>query len=190
MLHGPEADRRLASLLDEFAARARPIRIVSKRDAPLQRTIDRVLRVITFGGQSTYLTDYVTTLGHTIYVPESWPRWAPGRRWEVLRHEAVHVAQFERLGWVLMTLVYLFLPFPVVFAYGRAPLEWEASAETNPCTVDLEGLEAAKNAAFHEEIVRRFTGPDYAWMWPFERQVRRWIDEEISAIESGAGRRG
>jgi hypothetical protein len=45
-------------------------------------------------------------------------------------------------------------------------------------------LEAARDAGLHDEIVRRFTGPDYAWMWPFEGQVRRWIADEISAIES------
>jgi hypothetical protein len=184
MLHGSEAERRLAALLVEFEQRARPIRIVPKRDAKLQRVIDTTLRVLTFGGQSTYLTHYVTTLGHTIYVPATWPDWPAGRRWEVLRHEAVHVAQFERLGWFVMTLVYVFLPFPVVLAYGRARLEWEAYRETLRCTADLEGLDAARDAGLHDEIVRRFTGPDYAWMWPFEDQVRRWIADEISAIES------
>jgi hypothetical protein len=190
MLHGPEAARRLELLLADFAHRARPIRIVPKRDARMQRVIDAALRVLTFGGQSTYLTHYVTTLGHTIYVPTSWPEWPAGRRWEVLRHEAVHVAQFERLGWFLMTLVYGFLPFPVIFAYGRARLEWEAYRETLRCTAELEGIDAARDPGLHDEIVRRFTGPDYAWMWPFAGQVRRWIAEEISAIERTARRSG
>ena len=145
MLHGPAAERRLDALLEDFSQRARPIRIVPKRDAPLQRAIDRFLRVLTFGGQSTYLTQYVTTLGHTIFVPESWPQWPPGRRWEVLRHEAVHVAQFERFGWIGMTLLYVFLPLPMVLAYGRARLEWEAYRETLRCTVELEGIDAARS---------------------------------------------
>ena len=33
------------------------------------------------------------------------------------------------------------------------------------------------------QIVRRFTGPDYGWMWPFPRAVGRWIDDALRAIE-------
>lgn len=179
-----DAEERLASLLADFAARKRPIRIVSKRDAPLQRWIDRALRALTFGGQSTYLSHYVTTLGHTIYVPATWPARTAAQRWEVLRHEAVHVAQFERLTWLGMTVVYLFLPLPMILAYGRARLEWEAYRETLRCIAELEGIDAARSPALHADIVRRFTGPDYAWMWPFPRMVQRWIDEALSSIDS------
>ncbi len=186
-----DAESRLAALLAAFAQHTpHAIVIVPKRDVWHQRAIDRALRVLTLGGQSTYLTRYVTTLGHTIYVPETWPDWPATQRWEVLRHEAVHVAQFERLGWVLMTLVYVFLPLPVGLAYGRARLEWEAYRETLRCTADLEGLAAARDPARCDEIVRRFTGPDYAWMWPFPSVVRRWVADELSRIESEPQGRG
>ncbi|MEI8256317.1 MAG: hypothetical protein WCJ30_11655 [Deltaproteobacteria bacterium] len=180
-----DAGTLLATLLGEFAAHApRAIEIVPKGHIWHQRVIDRVLRALTLGGQSTYLTQYVTTLGHTIYVPETWPDWPAARRWVVLRHEAVHVAQFERLGWLLMTLVYVFLPLPAFLAYGRARLEWEAYRETLRCTAELEGLAAASDPALREHIVRRFTGPDYGWMWPFPSVVRRWVGDELSRIES------
>jgi hypothetical protein len=95
----------------------------------------------------------------------------------------VHVRQFERWGWLVMILVYGVLPLPLGLAYGRARLEWEAYAETLRAVAELEGLGAAKSPALHDEIVRRFTGPDYGWMWPFAGAVRRWIAEEVARIE-------
>jgi hypothetical protein len=179
-----EARRRLEALLEEFAERRPPVRIVRKRACWHQRLADRALRLLTFGRMRTYLSHYVTTLGHTIYVPDDFPHWPAGQRWEVLRHEAVHVAQFERFGWLGMVLLYGLFPLPFGLAYGRARLEWEAYAETLRAVASLEGLEAARSPRLHAEIVRRFTGPDYGWMWPFPRTVQRWIDETLESLES------
>lgn len=174
----------LEALLDDFARRQRPVRIVRKRDYWHQRFLDVFLRVITLGGQREYLTRYVTTLGHTIYVPDDFDQWEPGRAWQVLRHEAVHVAQFERFGWVGMVLLYVLFPLPLGLAYGRARLEWEAYTETLRAVAQLDGMAAAQDPSLHEEIIRRFTGPDYGWMWPFPRAIRGWIAEALAMIES------
>jgi hypothetical protein len=147
-----------------------------------QRAAAAVLRAITFGGQRTYLTHYVTTLGHTIYVPEDWDAWRPADAYRTLRHELVHVRQFERYGWAGMVLLYGLLPLPVGLAYGRARLEWEAYAETLRVTAEVDGPEAARDSALHDMIVRRFTGPDYAWMWPFPGVVQGWIDAEVALL--------
>jgi hypothetical protein len=178
--------QRLDALLADFAGRPRPVRVVNKRDYWHQRAADVALRVVTLGGQRTYLSQYVTTLGHTIYVPDDFDRWEPGHAWEVLRHEAVHVAQFERYGWVGMVVLYGLLPLPLGLAYGRARLEWEAYAETLRAVAELHGLPAAKSPRLHADIVRRFTGPDYGWMWPFPRTVRRWIAGTIAELERAA----
>lgn len=187
-LRPPRAERArelLASLLADFAARKRPVRVVKKSDHWHQRAADIALRAVTLGGMRTYLTHYVTTLGHTIYVPDDFDAWQPQRAWEILRHEAVHVRQFERYGWIGMIILYGLLPLPMGLAYGRARLEWEAYTETLRAVAEIEGLAAAKSPALHAEIVRRFTGPDYGWMWPFERAVRGWINAAIAAIERG-----
>ena len=147
---------------------------------------------LTCGGQNSYMTQYVTTLGHTIYVPDDFEDWHPNAAYEVLRHELVHVAQFERWGMFGMVLFYGFLPLPAGLSYGRARLEWEAYRETLRVTAEIEGIEAARDKALHDQIVRRFTGPDYGWMWPFPRMVRRWIAEALVEIErelEGAGPR-
>jgi hypothetical protein len=178
------SQERLAALLASMSARDRPVRVVAKRDHWHQRAAAKALRLLTFGGQRTYLTSYVTTLGHTIYVPDDFDAWHPDQAWQVLRHELVHVQQFERLGWLGMVVVYGFLPLPAGLAWGRARLEWEGYRETLRAVAESEGLAAARDPALHRHIVARFTGPDYGWMWPFPRQVQRWIDLALRELET------
>jgi hypothetical protein len=180
--HG-SARRRLDALIEEIGQRRRPVRIVKKRAFWHQRAAGRALWLLTFGGQKTYLSHYVTTLGHTIYVPDDFDRWDASKAWEVLRHELVHVAQFERWGILGMVLIYGFFPLPAGLAWGRARLEWEAYRETLRAVAEVQGLAAAYDPAFHEQIVRRFTGPDYGWMWPFPATIRRWIRAALDEIE-------
>lgn len=181
------ADRRaraeLARLMERFARRPRPIHVVKKSAYWHQRAAGAALFAVTFGGQDKYLSHYVTTLGHTIYVPDDFYDWAPTRALEILRHEAVHVAQFERYGFLVMVLFYGILPLPMGLAWFRARLEWEAYEETLRAVAEVEGLAAARDPALREEIVRRFTGPDYGWMWPFPRTIERWIDAALVKIE-------
>lgn len=160
------------------------MRVVRKRAFFHQRLADLALRLVTLNGQRSYLTSYVTTLGHTIYVPDGFDRWPAAHRYEILRHELVHVRQFERFGWIGMILIYGVLPLPMGLSYGRARLEWEAYAETLRAVAETEGMRAARSPELRDMIVRRFTGPDYGWMWPFPRAVRRWIAEELDRIEA------
>lgn len=176
------AEALINALLHAMATRTPPVRVVPKAHLWHQHAIDRALRVLTLGGQDRYLTDYVTTFGRTIWVPANWERIPPLRRYEVLRHELVHVRQFERWGWCGMVFLYGLFPFPVGLAWGRARLEWEAYAETLRVTAEIEGLDAARDPRLHQEIIRRFTGPDYAWMWPFPRMVQRWIDAHLANL--------
>ena len=44
------------------------VRLVTKDRVWHQRAIDRLLRIVTFGGQSAYLDRYVTTIGRSIYL--------------------------------------------------------------------------------------------------------------------------
>jgi len=178
---------RLEALRVEIAARPRPVRVVTKRAHWHQRAAARALWALTFGGQSTYLSHYVTTLGHTIYVPDDFDDWPPDQAWEVLRHELVHVAQFERFGWLGMIVIYGLFPLPAGLAWGRARLEWEAYRETLRAVAESEGMAAARDPKLRAQIVTRFTGPDYGWMWPFPKRVERWIDEALGEIEREHG---
>ncbi|MCC6806674.1 MAG: hypothetical protein IT381_04565 [Deltaproteobacteria bacterium] len=171
-------EERLAALLDDASSRG--VKIMDKAGVWHQRLADRFLRVVWLGRMKTYMDGYVTTFGRAIYVPSDFSQWPALRRWQTLRHELVHVEQYRRYGWVLMVIVYGLLPLPIGLAYGRARLEWEAYEETLRAVFVSEGRDAAHAPKLRMEIVRRFTGPDYLWMWPFRSHVNRWIDSALS----------
>ncbi len=150
----------------------------------LSRIVDKALRVLTLGGQSSYMTKYVTTIGSTIYVPADWNTRGDLERYATLRHEAVHLRQFRRYTLPGMGLAYLLPILPLGLAIGRARLEWEAYAETIRVNAELHGMRAVYDPHFRKYIVEQFTGPAYGWMWPFPRMVHRWIDEVVTEIEN------
>lgn len=173
----------MPQLREELLRRDKPIHIVKKRAHWHQRVIGKALFLLTFGGQNKYSSEYVTVLGHTIYTPDDFDDWHPAHVLETLRHEAIHVAQLERYGWIGMILLYGVLPLPMGLAWFRARLEWEAYQETLWSIAEIEGFEAARSLEVRAKIVRRFTGPDYGWMWPFPKTIERWIDETLAEIE-------
>ena len=172
----------IETIRHEFPA----FRIVPKHGHWPSRAIDLALRVITFGGQRSYLTRYHTVIGNTLYVPPTWDLLGDLERVILLRHERVHLRQRRRYGALLMTFLYLFPFFPLGLAYGRARIEWEAYEETLRATAELLGLEAAHSSSLRAHIVRRFTGPDYGWMWPFERSVQAWYDQALANLSRPA----
>ncbi len=172
------------ALVRDIEARYRGMRVLSKSASPFCRFIDKVLKVITFGGQDRFMTAYITTFGRRIYVPDGWERIPAGERYCILRHEAVHVAQFRRWTWPGMILLYLLLPLPVGFAGGRAWLEWQGYRETFISTWQIYGRDAARSRRLARDIVRRYTGPDYAWMWLRGRTIQRAIDRLLDRLDA------
>lgn len=172
----------LAALLAEIADEFPRFRMVDKRTSRLSRVIDRALRLVTLGRQRDYLTRYHTVIGHTLFLPDSWSTQSEAARCVVLCHERVHLRQFRRFGTLGMAFLYLVPLLPVGLAWGRARLEWEAYRETLAATAALHGLKAAACPALRREIVDRFVGGAYGWMWPFRRSVERWYDEALREL--------
>ena len=106
----------------------------------------------------------------------------PDERYCILRHERVHVAQFRRYTWPGMIFLYILCPLPFAFAPGRAWLEWQGYRETLTATWEVFGPERASAASFEDEIVRRFTGPDYGWMWMRGRTISKAIRKHLKAL--------
>jgi hypothetical protein len=173
-------ERLLADIRAEFPG----FSIEPKRSSRLQRAISVALVLVTFGGQRHYLTRYHTVLFGKLYVPDAWDRMDDDARYILLRHERVHLRQRRRMGDVWMAIAYIFPFFPLFLAYGRARIEWEAYVETIRATAEVHGLDAAR--ALEGEILRRYVGPDYGWMWPFPRVVRAWFGEVIADLEAEA----
>jgi len=174
------SERFVADLKAEFP----DFRITPKRGDRLSQAIDWALRIVTLGGQRHYLTRYHTVIGDTLYVPETWAQLADLDRVILLRHERVHLRQRRRYGAPLMTFLYLIPFLPLGLAYGRARIEWEAYTETLRATAELRGLKALGSSELRAQIVGRFIGPDYGWMWPFRSVVEGWYDRVVGELQA------
>lgn len=170
-------ERLVADIRLEFPS----FEILPKRASRLQQAISIALALVTLGGQRHYLTRYHTVLFGKLYVPDSWDTMGDEERYILLRHERVHLRQNQRIGQLALAFVYLVPIFPLFLAWGRARIEWEAYVETIRATAEVRGLVAAR--ALKKDIVRRYVGPDYGWMWPFPSAVARWFDQVILELE-------
>lgn len=147
------------------------------------RWIDVFLKGITFGKMKGFLDSYTTTIGNTVYVGSSWPVMGPYQRSATLRHEAVHMRQRRKYGFILFALTYLFLPLPAVLALGRMRLERAGYEETLRAYADYYGVRVLRENHIRVRIVEQFTGSSYFWMWPFQKSVNRWYDDFVSKLE-------
>ncbi|MGH7269470.1 MAG: hypothetical protein ACREJ3_03485 [Polyangiaceae bacterium] len=175
---------RHARLLADIAREFPRFRVLRKRGSVAQRAIGALLAAVTLGGQRAYVTRYHTVFFGKLYVPDAWDAMDDSARYVLLRHELVHLRQARRMGSLTMALVYLIPIAPLGLAWGRARIEWEAYVETIRSTAEIFGVGAARD--LEEEIVRRFVGPDYGWMWPFPKTVRRWFRAAIDDLASEA----
>lgn len=173
---------RTAALWQALRIRYPHLRLVDKGKSPLSRLIANLLCLVTAGRQRRYLGGQVTTLGQRIYVPSSWPELSDTQRYITLCHEAVHLAQFRRYGWLVMALLYLWPLCPIGLAWGRARIEWSAYRATLRAVHAVHGRVGLQDLGLRRHIIAQFTGPGYGWMWPFPRQVGRWYDAECRAL--------
>lgn len=158
------------------------VRLETKDRVWHQRAIGFLLRLVTLGGQDVYVERYVTTIGRRIYLTPDWPSRSVEDRYATLRHERVHVEQFRRWGVVLMGFAYLLLPLPMGLAWFRMRWEREAYAETVRVWHELGGRAATDRLRAH--VIAQFTGPSYAWMWPFPTVMSRWYDALVDRLEA------
>jgi hypothetical protein len=166
-------------LEQDYARLVEQVRLRRKDEVWHQRAIHHLLRVVTLGAQSSYLDSYVTTLWHTVYVTPDWETRALVDRYATLRHELVHVRQFERWG-LFMGLAYLLLPLPFGLSWFRMRFERAAYEETIRVYFALGGRDAAEKLRAH--VIRQFTSGAYGWMWPFPRAVARWYDRFVETL--------
>jgi hypothetical protein len=122
-----------------------------------------------------FMTEYTTVIGWKVYVPETWPTWDWRTRASILRHERVHMRQLRRHGFLLHAVLYLFVPFPFLFAYYRTRFEKEAYEESLHAEVEYWGKECLTPDR-RERMIRRFVREPYFWAWPWRRSIERWYD--------------
>lgn len=171
-------DAFVAEIQREFPS----FRVVKKADSDFAKAIDVALKIITFGGQSEFMTRYYTVIGDTLYVPPGFFESDPIGVVITLRHERIHLRQRRRYTFLGMSILYLLVPLPLGLAWFRARIEWEAYTETLRATLELRGEEELRSDALRERIVSQFTSAAYGWMWPFPKTVNRWYDEALATV--------
>jgi hypothetical protein len=169
-------------LLDSMRVEFPRFQIIEKNRSWHQRLIDKILYVITIGKQRFYLSDYHTTIGQKVYVPASWNYENDEDRYIIMRHERIHMRQFKKYSFTGMSLLYLFVFFPLGLSYFRMKFERDAYEETLRAMHEIKGEEKIRDPRFREDVIRSFTGPDYGWMWPFKNRISKWYDDLVDRI--------
>jgi len=155
--------------------------IVDKESSVLMRVINIFLFILTCGRHTGFLTKYITVIGNTVYVPPSWHSSHDVARAIVLRHELVHMRQCKKHGHLLFTLMYLFFPVPVFFAYYRKKFEQEAYEETLRAMVEYVGIEAL-TPKVRERVLAHFSSVEYVWAWPWRNSLENWYDSFVAQL--------
>jgi hypothetical protein len=154
-------------------------KIVPKTQSRLMMWIGMFLWVL---GNKKFMTEYVTTIGTTVYVHSLWDQKQDVHKALVLRHERIHMRQAKRYGLFWFSFLYLLVFFPLGLAWFRAHFEKEAYKETMRGTYWLGGTYALTNPTFKAFILSQFLTPAYGWMWPFRKSMELWYDETVADI--------
>jgi hypothetical protein len=110
-------------------------------------------------------TNYWITIKDTVYYPDWYPNFDkvdPKDRLDIIEHEEVHPPQWKRYGTFGYIFLYLFIPFPIFFAYFRWKFEREAYL-----------VNIVRGDWTIEEVVDALWG-GYLWTWP-KPLMRRWF---------------
>ena len=165
----------LIALQADIKAEFSNFSIAVKQDSALMKFIAVFL-------PASFMTDFVTTIHDTSYVPRDWASWGVAGQCVVLRHERIHMRQAKKWTFPLFAFLYLCVFLPIGLAYARAKFEMEAYTETLAAQKDYgEDYACAKNRAW---LLSMFTGPAYGYMWPFTSALNTWIDSTIVALRS------
>lgn len=156
-------------------------KLVKKRDSKLMKFIDLFLKGITFGKMNSFMEDFITTIGNTVYVNNNWDKRSASTKAITLRHERIHMRQSKRIGAISFSLLYLLIPLPVVFAYYRKKFEQEAYEESLKALFEFYGSKFFTQAT-KDNIVEHFTSAEYFWMWPWKKDIEEWYDRVVEDI--------
>ena len=168
-------------LLEEVNEEFPDFKILKKSESSLMKTIGKLLKIISFGKMTTFMDSFITTIGTTVYVPDSWDARSVSSKAITMRHERVHMRQARDFGRIAFSLLYLFLPVPLIFAYFRMKFEKEAYEESLKAAYEYYGTKLFTQA-LKDDIVQHFTSAEYMWMWPWKKSIEEWYDSVVEGI--------
>jgi hypothetical protein len=175
----PNLDALNADIAQEFPT----FRVTYKSNSTFIKVLNVLLLIVTVGQANTFMTDFITTINTTVYVPTSWTTLSVGEKCVILRHERVHMRQVKKYSFFLFILAYLLFPLPLGFAWARAKFEMEAYAET--LRAWNEYGENITQTGFRQDILDQFTTARYGWMYPFSKRIAAWYDATVAQVQAG-----
>lgn len=159
-------------------------KVIKKADSRLMSAIGGFLWLVTFGQQNTFMRNYTTTLGNTVYTPTSWEERSDESRTITLRHERVHMRQAKKHGQLLFSLMYLLWPLPVLWASARVRFEQEAYEESIRALVERDGIETVmQNVELKERTIGHFVSADYFWSSIDRKEIEAWYREVLMRLQ-------
>jgi len=155
----------LTKLNEEFPS----LLIFRKKSILWCRILDVILKVLTLGKYTYFLSDLTMTFKNKIYLSETLHRYLEVNNTKchlkalcTLRHEAVHLRQIVQMGLAKFIWCYVYPPF---IKTRRATLiELPAYKETIRAFYEYFGKEWVSDF-FIDSIVSIFKGPKYLWMY-------------------------
>lgn len=148
-------------------------KIANKQESQFMKSIALVMG-------KRFMTNYITTIHTTVYVPDGFDRWTEASKCALLRHERVHMRQARKWTFPLYAVLYLLAYLPLGLAYFRARMEWEAYEESLAAFKDY-GLDYSSDGR-RAWLVEQFTSSAYGWMWPFPKTVTKWFDDAVAKL--------
>ena len=100
-------------LIEEIKEEFPTFTIRKKSSSFFMKSISTCLKVISFGKMDSFMEDFITTIGNTVYVPDNWDSKSASTKIISLRHERIHMRQTKRIGRIKFSLLYLFFPIPI-----------------------------------------------------------------------------
>ncbi len=163
-------------LWNEISREFPSFRIRPKTSSILMRVINAFLWLTSFG-RTSFMTDFTTTLGTTVYVPTGWDARTPTHQCVVLRHERVHMRQAKKYGFLVFAFLYLFVPVPFFRASYRTRFEKEAYEES--LRAGLEYGQDLTGDMYRAGMVGHFTSSEYLFMWTKKEDIEGWFDAAL-----------
>lgn len=128
--------------------------------------------------------NFTQTIGTNIWLAEDWNCYNSRHQMITLRHERIHLLQFQKYGLIGMIILYLFLFFPIGLAYFRAKFEREAFAESMKAKIEYYGITTEVQDSSRKTYLRNLTGSAYLFPWPFKKVILNWFAEDwIKAVD-------
>lgn len=124
----------------------------------------------------SWMSNFTMTIGYTVYMPKALVGSDAGYR--VLRHEAMHIADYHKWK-ILFGLSYLLL-LPTVLTFRAY---WEFRGYRESMVVEAEDFGYISDSTI-DVITEQFTSLNYVWMCPFKSYIKGKLEKARAEIMS------